>query len=69
MKPRPTLRLLIIFMVASISVFFLESTRKANKVCNKPVENLSSKAGTFEISNNNFIFFESVTDVTQKNAQ
>jgi len=48
-------------MVASISVFFLESTRKANKVCNKPVENLSSKAGTFEISNNNFIFFESVS--------
>lgn len=61
MKPRPIFRTVIIFIAASVSVFFLESERKANKVCNKPVEDLSSTKANFITSNNNFIFFESLS--------
>jgi len=50
----------MIFIAASVTVFFLESTRKANKVYNKPFDNLSSGTGSFRTSNN-FIFFESVS--------
>ncbi len=59
MKPRSILRTVMTFIAASVTVFFLESTRKANKVYNKPF-NLSSETGSFRTSNN-FIFFESVS--------
>jgi len=61
MKPKSVLRIAIIFMAALVSVFFLESVRKSNKVCNKPVKELSAKAGNFRAGNNYFIFFESVS--------
>ncbi len=61
MKPKAILRLVIVFIAASVSILFLESVRKANKVCNKPVEDISEKTDNFRTSNNHFIFFELVS--------
>jgi hypothetical protein len=61
MKPKSTLRLFVIVFVAVASAYFLENTRQTHNLNYKSFSPSYSDDEKLSVSNNDFIFFESIS--------